>query len=75
MAKGVALAATLTICSLAATSCRKNCTCIEMNGREHVFTREEVDEYADGNCGDMVYMFSEEARGAWLRFYSTCSWY
>lgn len=56
------------------TSCHKTCTCIEMNGNEHVYTRQEVEEAAGGNCGDMVYLFSDEAYGAWLRFYTTCSW-
>ena len=59
---------------LLATSCHKTCTCLEMNGREHVYTREEVEEANGGSCDDMVYMFSQEASGAWLRFYSVCSW-
>lgn len=59
---------------LLATSCHKTCTCIEMNGLEHVYTREEVEEANGGSCDDMVYMFNQEASGAWLRFYSVCSW-
>ncbi|MBR4505280.1 MAG: hypothetical protein IKP21_00710 [Bacteroidales bacterium] len=55
-------------------SCHKTCTCIEMNGREHVYTREEVEEANGGSCDDMIYMFNQEASGAWLRFYSICSW-
>ena len=56
------------------TSCHKTCTCIEMNGREHVYTREEVEEANGGSCDEMIYMFNREASGAILRFYSYCSW-
>lgn len=59
---------------LLATSCHKTCTCVEMNGSERTFTREEVEAANGGSCDDMVYMFNQEASGAWLRFYSVCSW-
>ena len=59
---------------LSLASCHKTCTCGEMNGREHDYTREEVEEANGGNCEDMIYMFNQEASGALLRFYSYCSW-
>lgn len=64
----------LSLLSFTLVSCHKTCTCIEMNGREHEYTREEVDAATGGSCDDMVYMFNQEASGAWLRFYSVCSW-
>ena len=70
----IPLSSSLILAILLLTSCHKTCTCIEMNGKEHVYTRQEVEEANGGSCDDMVYMFNQEASGAWLRFYSICSW-
>lgn len=59
---------------LLATSCRKTCTCIEMNGLGHTYTREEVIEANGGNCEDMIYQFTGDASGTLLQFYAVCSW-
>lgn len=64
----------LPLLSILTTACHKTCTCIEMNGREHTYTREEVENANGGSCDDMIYMFNQEASGAWLTFYSVCSW-
>lgn len=64
----------LLMLSFAAVSCHKTCTCVEMNGREHAYTRDEVMEANGGSCENMIYMFNREASGAITRFYSYCSW-
>ena len=56
----------ITVFSLSATGCQKNCVCTGFNGVEHVYSEDEVDAQG-GSCSNMIIQ-------AETRYYSFCEW-